>query len=74
MNTKLGQKEKKNEKDLFKLMNNSDFGKSMKNVRKYRNDKLVTTERRGCYLESDLDCHTKTFFIDNLLAIEKRRI
>ena len=55
-------------------MNNSDFGKSMKNVQKYRNDKLVTTERRGTYLESDPDYHTKTFFIDNLLAIEKRRI
>ena len=55
-------------------MNNADFGKTIENVRKHRNIKLVTTERRRNYLVSERNYHTTKFFTENLLAIEIRKI
>ena len=54
-------------------MNNAVFGKTIENVRKYRNIKLVTTERRRNYLVSEPNYHTTKFFTENLLAIEMRK-
>ena len=74
MNTQLRQKTKNNsEKDFFKLMNNVVFGKTMENVRNYRNTKLVIKERRRSYLVSQPNYHTTKFFTENFLAIEMRK-
>ena len=55
-------------------MNNALLGKTMENVRKHRNIKLVTTERRRNYLVSEPNYHTTKFFTENLLAIEMKKL
>ena len=74
MNTKL-KKEAKNEfeKDFFKLMNNSVFGKTMENVRKHRDIKLVTTDEKRNKLVSEPNYHTTKRFSESLLAIEMKK-
>ena len=53
---------------MFKLMNNSIFGKTMKNIRKHGDIKLVITEMRRNYLVSELNYQTVKFFTEKLLA------
>ena len=50
-------------------MNNADFGKTMDNLRKHRNIKLVLTEWRRNYLVTEPNYHTSNFFTKILLAI-----
>ena len=74
MNTDLRKKTKNDfEKDFFKLMNNTGFGKAMENVRKHRYIKFLTTERRRNYLASEPNYHTTNFFTEHLLAIEMKK-
>ena len=74
MNTKL-RKEGKNEfeKDFFKLINNSVFGKTMENVRKHRDIKLATTEEKRIKLVSEPNYQTTKQFLENLLGIEMKK-
>ena len=63
MNTKLRKEAKSDfEKDFIKLMNNAVFGKTMENVRKHRDIKLLTTNKRGNYLVSEPDYHAANGF------------
>ena len=56
------------------MMDNAYFLKTMESVRKHRNIKLVTTERRRIYLVSEPNCHTTKLFTETLLAIEIKKI
>ena len=64
MNTKLrADAENDFEKDFFKLMNNSVFGKTMENKRNHRDIKLVTTNGRRKKLVSEPNYHTSKHFL-----------
>ena len=74
MNTKLRKKAKSEfEKDFVKLINNSAFRKTMENVRKHRDIKLLTTEERRIKLVSEPNYHTEKHFSDKLLVIEMKK-
>ena len=74
MNTELRKKAKNDfEKDFFKLMNNAVFRKTMENVRKQRDIKLVITDKRRNRLVSELNYDTTKWFSENVLAIEIKK-
>ena len=54
-------------------MNNSVFGKTMENVRKHRDIKLVRTDEKRNKLVSETNYHTTKHFSENWLAIEMKK-
>ena len=74
MNTKFRATAKNDfEKNFFKLMNNSVFGKMIENVRKRRDIKLIVTEERRKKLVSEPNYASCMAFSDSLMAIEMRK-
>ena len=74
MNTELRKIAKNDfEKDFFKLMNNVVFGKIMENVRKHRDIKLVTADKKRSKLVSEPNYHKINLISENLSIIEMRR-
>ena len=73
MNTDLRKNAKNGfDKTFFNLMNNAVFGKTIENVRKHRDIKLVTTGRRS-YFVSEPNYYTTNFFTKHLLANRREK-
>ena len=62
------------EKDFFKLMNNAVFGKTLENVRKHRDIKLVKSDKKRNNLVSEPNFHTLKLIDNNLAIIEMRKV
>ena len=74
MNTNLRTKAKNNfEKDFFKLMNNSVFGKTMENIRNRVNVKLVNTEERLKKLSAKPNYKSCKIFNENLISVHMKK-
>ena len=54
-------------------MNNAVFRKTMENVRKHRDIKLVTTDKRRTQLALEPNYHTTKYFLENLMATEMKK-
>ena len=61
-------------KYLFKLMNNSVFGKTMENIRKHRDIKLVTTDKKRSKLVSEPNYHAINLISEDVLIIGMKKI
>ena len=59
------------EKDFFKLMNNSVFGKTMENLRKRVDVRLITDEKKLLKMASKPTYVSSKIFNENLVALHK---
>ena len=60
------------EKDFFKLMNNSVFGKTIENIRKRQNIHLVDNRKKAIKLSSKPNFDRCTIFDRNLIAVHMK--
>ena len=75
INTELRKKANNDfEKDFFKLMNNSVFGKTMENIGNRRDIKLVTTNKKRSKLVSEPNYHITKCFSESMIATEMKKI
>ena len=73
MNTELRKAAKNDfEKDFFKLMNNSVFGKTMENIRKHRD--IQQTDKKRSKLVSEPNCHTINLISEDFSIIEMKQL
>ena len=61
------------EKDFFKLMNNSVFGKTIENIRKRQNIELVDNRKKAVKLSSRPNFDRATIFDKNLIAVHMKK-
>ena len=54
-------------------MNNAIFRKTMENIRKHRDIKLVTTDKKINQLSSEPNYHLTKLFSENLMAMEIKK-
>ena len=74
MNTELRKKTRNDfEKDFFKLMNYSVFGKTMENVRNHRDIRIVTTDKQRSMLASEPNYHSTKYISKDLLIMVMRK-
>ena len=74
MNTELRKKTRNDfEKDFFKLMNYSVFGKTMENVRNHRDIRIVTTNKQRSMLPSEPNYHSTKYISKDLLIMVMRK-
>ena len=74
MNTKLRTKANNNfEKDFFKLMNNSVFGKTMENIRNRVNIKLVNNRDKAKKLAAKPNFKHLYIFCEELIAVHMKK-
>ena len=74
LNTDLRTKAKNNfEKNFFKLMNNSVFGKTMENIENRVDVRLVTKMEEAMKLSKKPNFESRTIFNENLIAVHMKR-